>query len=242
MVDFLPIHKLPISALQRFTAGVCIRQLFEVLLKEKLIFFYWFIITENLLSSCLLSYFRQSPSGLSYVIYSRVAFIQPNHHAGLTECCCDCSCICLRFVLNKTEALLLFLFTSFLQRDDFMKSAGDPQFILCYSHRSFYLCVWRQEIFTAGCVILCNNRTVLWTLITGTFVSLLQSGDGGRWCCFCGKSQTDVCALLRGLPCILCLMINMCESCGRMSLCTLTPSAVPVKCLSSVSTSNLLFG
>lgn len=38
MVDFLPIHKLPISALQRFTAGVCIRQLFGVLLKEKLIF------------------------------------------------------------------------------------------------------------------------------------------------------------------------------------------------------------
>lgn len=75
MVDFLPIHKLPISALQRFTAGVCIRQLFGVLLKEKLIFFYWLIITENLLSSCLLSYFRQSPSGLSYVIYSRVDFI-----------------------------------------------------------------------------------------------------------------------------------------------------------------------
>lgn len=141
---------------------------------------------------------------------------------------------------------LVLVYKFFTKRRFYEERWWSSVYFTLQSQKLLFVCVCGgRKFFTAGCVILCNNRTVLWTwrsLITGTFVSLLQSGDGGRWCCFCGKSQTDVCALLRGLPCILCLMINMCESCGRMSLCTLTPSAVPVKCLSSVSTSNLLFG
>lgn len=141
MVDFLPIHKLPISALQRFTAGVCIRQLFGVLLKEKLIFFYWLIITENLLSSCLLSYFRQSPSGLSCHL------LKSGFHLAKPPCRSDGVLLWLFLHLFKVCAeqdwstALVLVYKFFTKRRFYEERWWSSVYFMLQSQKLLFVCV-----------------------------------------------------------------------------------------------------